>query len=71
MSQWARPIVIVEKNTPEGFPKQFHLCIDYRKLNSFVTISHTCYRYHKGHSHTYAPAKNQGVILNNANCSFE
>ena len=34
MSPWASPIVIVKKHTPEGVPQQFHLCIDYRKVNS-------------------------------------
>ena len=28
------PIVIVKKHTPGGLAQQFHLCINYRKLNS-------------------------------------
>ena len=36
MSPWASPIVVVKKHTPEGVPQQFHLCIDYRKLNSLL-----------------------------------
>ena len=36
MSSWASPIVVVKKNSPEGLPQQFHLCIDYRKLNSLL-----------------------------------
>ena len=25
-----------QKHTPEGVPQQFHLCIDYRRLNSLI-----------------------------------
>ena len=35
MSPWAGPIVVVKKHTPEDSSQQFHLCIDYRKLNSY------------------------------------
>ena len=31
---WASHIVLVNKHTPEGSSQQFHLCVDYRKLNS-------------------------------------
>ena len=31
-----KPIVVVKKHTPEGSPQQFHLCIDYRKLNTLL-----------------------------------
>ena len=34
--QWASPIVIVRKHTPDGAPQHFCLCIDYRKLNSLL-----------------------------------
>ena len=33
MSPWGSPIIVVKMHTPEGFPQQFRLCIDYRKLN--------------------------------------
>ena len=36
MSPWASPIVVVKKHTPEDSPQQLHLCINYRKLNSFL-----------------------------------
>ena len=37
MSPWASPIVEAKKKTtPEGFPQQFCLCVDYRKLNSLL-----------------------------------
>ena len=36
MSPWESPIVVVEKHTPQGLPQQFHLCINYRKLNSLL-----------------------------------
>ena len=36
MSPWASPLVAVKKHTPEGLPQQFHLCINYRKLNSLL-----------------------------------
>ena len=36
MSPWASPIVIVKKHKPEGFPQQFDLCINYRKLKSLL-----------------------------------
>ena len=29
-------IVVVKKYTPEGAPQQFHLCIDYEKVNSLL-----------------------------------
>ena len=37
MSPWASPIVIMKKYTPEGAPQQFHLCIDYRKVNFLLS----------------------------------
>ena len=37
MSPWASPVVVVKKHTPQGSPQQFHLCIDYRKLNTSIT----------------------------------
>ena len=37
ISPWASLIVVVKKHTPEGLPQQFHLCIDYRKLNSLLS----------------------------------
>ena len=36
MSPWTSPIVVVKRQTLEGSPQQFHLCIDYRKLNSLL-----------------------------------
>ena len=36
MSLWASPIVVVKKNTLEGVPQQFCLCIDCRKVNSLL-----------------------------------
>ena len=36
MSPWVSPFVVVEKHTPKCLPQQFHLCIDYRKLNSLL-----------------------------------
>ena len=36
MSSWASPKVVVKKHTLEGAPQQFHLCIDYRKVNSLL-----------------------------------
>ena len=31
-----KPYCSCQKHTPEGFPQQFRLCNDYRKLNSFL-----------------------------------
>ena len=36
MSPWEGPIVIVKKHTWEGAPQQFHLCMNYRKVNSIL-----------------------------------
>ena len=36
MSPCASLTVIAKKHTPEGAPQQFHLCIDYRKVNSLL-----------------------------------
>ena len=37
MSPWTHPIVVVKMHTPEGVPQQFHLCIDYRKVNYLLS----------------------------------
>ena len=36
MFPWLSPIMVVKQYTPEGAPQQFHLCIDYRKVNSLL-----------------------------------
>ena len=36
MSPWESPIVVVKKCIPEGAPQQFHLHINYRKVNSLL-----------------------------------
>ena len=36
MSLWASPIVVVKNHTLKGSPQQFQLCVDYRKLNSYL-----------------------------------
>ena len=36
MYPWAGPIVVIKKQTLEGAPQQFHLCINYRKVNSLL-----------------------------------
>ena len=36
ISPKASPIVVVKRHTSEGALQQFHLCIDYRKLNSLL-----------------------------------
>ena len=36
MSPCASPIIVVKTHPPEGLPLKFHLCINYRKLNSML-----------------------------------
>ena len=36
ISPWESPIVVVKKHIHKGWPQQFCLCINYRKLNSLL-----------------------------------